>query len=49
MYTNEDLKISLYVQIHLISYLENLAFLLLINFELFNREVCVFLKNEADF
>ena len=27
------------------SYLENYAFLILINFELFTQEVCVFLKN----
>ena len=31
------------------SYLESFAFLILINLELFTREVYVFLKNKANF
>ena len=34
-YTNADLKISLYVRIHLKSYLQNFAFFILINLALF--------------
>ena len=43
MYTNVDLKISLYVCVHIKQYPENFAFLILRNLKLFAREVCKFL------
>ena len=43
-YTDADLKISLFLWIHLKLYVENFSFIFLINLELFTRKVCVFLK-----
>ena len=39
-YTNADLKISLYVCVHLKTIPENFAFLILRILQLFSREVC---------
>ena len=39
-YTNADLKISLYVRVHIKYYPENFAFLILGVFELYSRKIC---------
>ena len=44
MYTNADLKISLYVRVHVKTHPQNFAFLILRFLELFTREICKFLK-----
>ena len=43
-YANADLKISLYVCIHIKQYLENFAFLILKILKLFAPDVCKFHK-----
>ena len=43
-YTNGDLKISPYIQIHIKIYSESFAFLIVRILQLFTRKVCIFLK-----